>query len=178
MVPTLCVVEEPEAVNELVQPSEIFRSHPVVPGSTEVCNVGRHRRQRRLASRAGEMLPLALSEVGEIRGVGSLGGRTELGLILQPLRRVTLDGFEHVKPRLALCLQLPQQAVVHERGEVVQRFAAAYRSAYRLDGYNGRSALEHRQLFEQLPLAPGEQLVAPLDCSAQRTLPRGRIRDT
>src|SRR5215213_3997980 len=178
VVPTLCVVEEPQAVNEPIQLSEIFRSHPVPPGTTEVCNVGRHRLQRRLASRAGEMLPLALSEVGEIRGVGSLGGLTQLGLILKPLRRVTLDGFEHVKPRLALSLHLPQQAVVHKRGEVVQRFAAAYRSAYGLDGYNTRSALEHRQLLEQQTLALREQLVTPLDCSAQRTLPRGRIRDT
>ena len=64
-IPAASVVQEPEAVDHLVELVEVPLRHPARPGVLEVPLVGRHRGERGLASRSGELAPLALGEGGE-----------------------------------------------------------------------------------------------------------------
>jgi hypothetical protein len=69
--PAPCVVEEPQAIDELVELVEIPLRDPVTPCDAQVLYVGGHRRQRGLAPQAGEVLPLLPGEVCEVGSVGS-----------------------------------------------------------------------------------------------------------
>jgi hypothetical protein len=53
---TLCIVEKPQAVDELIELDKIFRGNPMAPGCAEIRYVDRHRGQRQLASRTRKFL--------------------------------------------------------------------------------------------------------------------------
>ena len=108
------------------------------------------------------------------------GGGVELGVRVQAIGCVVADRRQHHEARVAVRAGLPDQALVDERGEAVERVdlgsaAAVDVAGDGLDGLEG-GAGERRQQLEQPLLARLEQLVAPLDRGAQRLLAAGRSR--
>ena len=108
-----------------------------------------------------------IRERGEVLRV-ALPDRLALGVVFKPLRRVLADRLEHREARLAILAGLaPEQAVVHERGEPLERRVDR---ADLGDGGQRAAAREHRQLSQQRLVGSGEQVVAPVDRRPQRAL--------
>jgi hypothetical protein len=180
VVPATRVVQQPEAVDELVELVEVTRLDPVVPGQAQVLEVGGHRRQRLLPAPAGQVLPLPPGEVGEVGGVGPTGGSGKLGQIVEAFGRVLADGLQHHHPRLSRSrVGLPDQALVDQGGQAVQDVEVRPGQPVELGGHHLHGlepcAGEHREQLEQPLLARVEHLVTPADCVTQRLLPDGRV---
>src|SRR6266487_7051141 len=89
-----------------------------------------------------------------------LGGLTGL---VEPLPRVLAQRLEQEE---ALVAERLQQAVIEERGELVE-----LRSCDRLGGVETEGAAEDRETAEGSPSVGVEEVVAPFDRRAQRPLP-------
>ena len=129
---------------------------PVEPGPLAVtAELGRHGgRERQVRGRVAPP---------DLLGIAGLG---------QALRGELPDRLEEREPGLAAGLAAPEQAVVHERREPVQRVDAELGRAAR-DGLGAgevEPAAEHRQALEQAPHRGLEEVVAPRDGPAQRAL--------
>ena len=91
----------------------------------------------------------------------------DLSCAFESLERVLPDRREHRQP---LLVGPPEQAVVEERGEVVEIGVADA-----LGGFDPEPAREHRQSSEDALLPLGEQVVAPRNGSPQCLLPRRQV---
>jgi hypothetical protein len=119
-------------------------------------------------------------KVGVVLGMGASGGVGHLGLFLEPLRGVRPDRLEHHQARLAVvAVSTPDQALVEERGDAVERIevgsdVTGQRGGDRLDRLGqgrGKEGEEH----EEALLAGLEEVVAPLDRRPERLLALGQV---
>ena len=90
-------------------------------------------------------------------------------VLLEPLGREVADRLEHREAGVAP----PQQVVVHERGQGLQRHLA-----YLLCGLEGAAASEDAEARERDALVRAEQVVAPADRRRESALARRRVART
>ena len=86
---------------------------------------------------------------------------------------VFADGAEHQEAGLAIARRhLAQQALLDERTEAIEQVdVQLVPRAHLLDGVQSGAAQEDGEAPEERPFVIGQQLVAPVDRSAQRLLP-------
>src|SRR5215210_149261 len=113
----------------------------------------------------------------EVFGMGASYGFCVVAL-LELFQRELADGLEHHEARLGtLAFLLPQQALVQERGNYIQRVLGKVSSwvAHRLYGLQGAPARESRQPRKERLLPLVEHLVAPRDGVPEGPLPLGQV---
>src|SRR5207247_1554448 len=91
---------------------------------------------------------------------------------LEPLSRVLADGLEHRESRPLLEFLPPNQAVVEQGSEALERFHPEVlpRVAHGVDCRERAAARERREPGEQSPLGLVQELIAPLDRRSERSL--------
>ena len=97
----------------------------------------------------------------------------------QPLQSIFPDRFQHADARRVVRrLALPQQALVDERGEPLQRVAREFLTfddAYCLDGLDRGAVREDGEAAKKRLFADVQQAVAPVDRRAHGLLSLGQV---
>ncbi len=92
------------------------------------------------------------------------------------LDRELADRLEHHEPRLAVhTLDLPQEALLDQRGERIDDVAADILGTDSLDGLEPRSPCEDGEPRKQRAIGLVQHVVAPCDRRAQGLLPLGKV---
>ena len=99
-----------------------------------------------------------------------------LAALLQLLPRILVDGLQHHEARLTLrSLLPPEEALLQQRLDPLQRVQIAFGVADLLYGLQGAASREDRQPAEERLLLLVQQVVAPVDGTAQGLLAGGQV---
>src|SRR6266508_3394549 len=165
------------AIEELVEPLGVADADPVAPRRQQVSEFGCQVFERVLPLRPGQAIPPALREVREVLSMRPSCCDAEPRLLLESLRSVFPDGFEHREPPRTTALQAADEALVHQGCEPIdnvhlfERFEAGDNV---LHSFHPSGREDREQLKDRLLVAV-EQLIAPLDSAAERLLPGWKV---